>query len=217
VSEPVVVILHGLARTQRSMHKLERALISAGFKTWSGTYPSRAKDISTLAALTAERIKAEAPSERYHAVTHSLGGILVRHMRDVLPWSRLVMLAPPNQGSRIAAAFAAHPLYRWFYGPAGQGVISPEAWPSPPRPFAVIAGTKSLSLGNPTSWITKSASMFPPNSPSDGTVSVDETKHPEMAAFAEVDATHTFIMNHPRARALTVAFLKSGSFDQQKA
>jgi triacylglycerol lipase len=211
VSE-VVVLLHGLARSHRSMSQLRRAIERGGYRTWCATYPSRRMDIKTLARETAARIRAEAPAEKYFAVTHSLGGIVVRHMADTLPWSRVVMLAPPNQGSRIARAFAEQPLFRWIYGPAGLDVRDPASWPAPPSPFAVIAGTRSLSIANPTSWITKSAQLFPAGSPSDGTVAVEETKHPSMSAFAELDVTHTFIMNDPRAHALILSFLQRGSF-----
>ena len=212
MSEPVVVLLHGLARTHRSMAGLRRTLEAAGYRTWAGTYPSRSGDIAKMAEDTARRIREEAPAERYAAVTHSLGGILVRHMHDLLPWHRLVMLAPPNQGSRIAQVFAAHPLYRWFYGPAGQSVVDPATWPAPPQPFAVIAGTRALSIANPTSWLTRGVALFPPDQPSDGTVSAAETQHPAMSAYAEVDATHTFIMNHPEVRKRVLEFLRDGRF-----
>ena len=58
-------------------------------------------------------------------VTHSMGGIILRHLRDPrLTWSRAVMLAPPNQGSRLAAGLVRNPLFRWFYGPAGSELRS---------------------------------------------------------------------------------------------
>src|SRR5688500_8282809 len=104
------------------MSRLRGALEAAGLETWAATYPSRRMDLNELAKVTAERIKTEAPADRYDAVTHSMGGILVRHMRDVLPWSRVVMIAPPNQGSQVARQFATNPLFRWFYGPAGADV-----------------------------------------------------------------------------------------------
>lgn len=208
----VVVLLHGLARSHRSMGRLRQAIEAGGYRSWCGTYPSRRLDLRALARETASRIRDEAPAERYFAVTHSLGGILVRHMRDELPWDRVVMLAPPNQGSRIARAFAEQKLFRWIYGPAGQDVRDPATWPAPPEPFAVIAGTRDLSIKNPTSWLTKSARLFPAGAPSDGTVAVEETKHPQMSAYAELDSTHTFIMNDPRAHALILHFLKHGTF-----
>lgn len=210
--KPVVVVLHGLARTHRSVAGLRRAIEAAGWPTWSATYPSRALSIGELAPLMAERIRAEAPAAHYCAVTHSMGGILVRHMRDLLPWQRVVMMAPPNNGSRIGLALREHPLYRWFYGPAGRDLTEPAAWPAPPSPFGVIAGTRSFSLGNPVSWLTRAREMFPPDSPSDGTVSVEETKLPGMAAFATVDAPHTSIMDHAEARTLALRFLERGEF-----
>jgi len=212
----VVVVLHGLARTHRSVSGLTAVIANAGYKTWSATYPSRQQGIQELARSIAARIRAEAPADEYHAVTHSLGGILVRHMRDELPWSRVVMLAPPNRGSRVGLALRENPLYRWAYGPAGRDLTDASSWPDPPTPFGVIAGTRSFSIGNPISWLTRSAEMFPPDAPSDGTVSVEETKHPKMAAHAEIDATHTFIMNDPRARALTLEFLAEGRFHSQR-
>lgn len=210
--DSTVVVLHGLARTHRSVAGLRRAIEGAGWPTWSATYPSRRTTIEELARLTAARIREEAPAKSYHAVTHSLGGILVRHMRDALPWSRVVMLAPPNRGSRIGKALRDHPLYRWFYGPAGRDVTEPDAWPDPPEPFGVIAGTRAFSLANPISWLTRAGEMFPPDSPSDGTVSVAETQLPGMADFATVDAAHTFIMDHDLARAMTLRFLENGRF-----
>lgn len=205
-----VIVLHGLARTHRSVAKLRRAIGAAGYSTWSATYPSMRMGIRALAEHTAERIQKEAPRGPYHAVTHSLGGILVRHMHDLIPFERVVMLAPPNQGSRLASALAGHPLYRWLYGPAGQDVTDPTRWPPPPQPFMVIAGTRGSALGNPISWVTRAANFFPPETPSDGTLSVEETKHPSMTAFAAIDTSHTFIMNHPEAQRLTLRFLAEG-------
>ena len=76
--------------------------------------------------------------------------------------------------------------------------------------FAVIAGTRSLALSNPTSWTV--GRRFPPGVANDGTVAVEETKLPGMADFAEVDATHTWIMNAPIVHRLVCDFLARGKF-----
>ena len=123
------------------------------------------------------------------------------------------MLAPPNRGSQLAAGLANNPLYAWFYGPAGTELADGAAWPPPPAPFAVIAGTRSLALTNPSSWTV--GRRFPPGTPNDGTVAVEETRLPEMRAFAEVDATHTWIMNDERVKQLVVEFLRTGRFSSQ--
>lgn len=209
--KPLVVLLHGLARGQGSMASLGAFLRGHGFETWSHTYPSRRHSIAYLASALTEQLVEAAGERPLHAVTHSMGGIIVRHLRDPrLRWSRIVMLAPPNQGSRLAAGLVRNPLFRWFYGPAGRELADASAWPEPPAPFAVIAGTRNLALGNPTSWTF--GRRFPPGVRNDGTVAVDETKLPGMTAFAEVDATHTWIMNAQEARRLILAYLQNGRF-----
>jgi hypothetical protein len=209
--KPLVVLLHGLARGHASMAKLGAFLRTNGFETWSRTYPSRRHSISYLASALSDELVTLAGDRPLCAVTHSMGGIIVRHLQDPrLHWSRIVMLAPPNQGSRLAAGVVRNPLFRWFYGPAGAELADASSWPQPPAPFAVIAGTRSLALTNPTSWTV--GRRFPTGVANDGTVAVAETRLDGMTHFAEVDATHTWIMNAPRVRSLVLAYLRDGAF-----
>ena len=209
--KPLVVLLHGLARRHGSMAKLGAHLRAHGFETWSQTYPSRRHSITELASALADAIAGTAAGRPISAVTHSMGGIVARHLHDPrLAWDRIVMLAPPNRGSRLAAGLATNPMFRWAYGPAGSELADGGAWPAPPAPFAVIAGTRARALTNPTSWTL--GRRFPPGTPNDGTVAVDETRLDGMAAFAEVDATHTWIMNDARVHTLIVRYLRDGSF-----
>ena len=209
--KPLVVLLHGLARGQGSMAKLGAFLRKHDFDTWSHTYPSRRHSITYLASAVSDKLLEAAAGRPICAVTHSMGGIIVRHLQDPrLIWSRIVMLAPPNQGSQLAAGLVRNPLFRWFYGPAGSELADASTWPAPPAPFAVIAGTRSRALSNVTSWTI--GRRFPPGIANDGTVAVDETKLPAMSAFAEVEATHTWIMNSPKVHRLVLAYLRHGAF-----
>lgn len=208
---PLVVLLHGLARGHRSMARLGAHLHAHGFEIWSQTYPSRRRSIGELASALGDAIARAAGGRPVCAVTHSLGGVVVRHLHDPrIAWDRIVMLAPPNQGSRLAGSLVTSTMFRWFYGPAGRELADGARWPAPPAPFAVIAGTRALALTNPTSWTL--GRRFPPGTRSDGTVAVDETRLAGMTAFAEVDATHTWIMNDPRVHALVVRYLRDGRF-----
>ena len=211
---PTVVLLHGLARRAGSLARLGRALTAAGFPVWACDYPSRRTGIAAAAAAIADRLAEELPDRPLAAVTHSLGGIVVRHLGDPrLRWQRIVMLAPPNRGSQVAAAFAGNRLFGWFYGPAGRelgGTIDPTTWPPPPAPCAVIAGTRRRAMINLTSWV--SHRVFAAGVEHDGTVAVDETRLDGMGGFAEVDATHTWIMNDQKVQALAISFLREGAF-----
>ena len=208
---PLVVLLHGLARGHASMARLATSLRANGYDTLARTYPSRQHSITDLAGQVADWIAERAGGRPVSAVTHSLGGVIVRHLHDPrIRWERIVMLAPPNQGSQLAQAIAANPVLRWIYGPAGGELADGSRWPAPPAPFAVIAGTRALALTNPTSWTL--GRTFPPGIAHDGTVAVDETRLAGMTDFTTVDATHTWIMNDPRVHELVVRYLARGSF-----
>lgn len=209
--KPLVVLLHGLARGHGSMSRLAAYLRTRGFETFSRTYPSRRHSLSYLAGEVADWIAEHARDRPVHAVTHSMGGVIVRHLHDPrIEWGRIVMLAPPNRGSQLAAGLVRNPVFRWYYGPAGAELANGAQWPPPPAPFAVIAGTRSLALSNVTSWTV--GRRFSPQTANDGTVAVEETKLDGMSAFAEVDATHTWIMNDVRVQGLVVSYLRDGAF-----
>lgn len=212
--KPLVVLLHGLARGQGSMAKLGRFLRTHGYDTASRTYPSRRHSIAYLAGAMTEWIVEQAAGRPVSAVTHSMGGVIVRHLRDPrIAWQRIVMLAPPNRGSQLAAALMHNPVFRWYYGPAGAELADGSKWPAPPAPFAVIAGTRGFALTNPTSWTF--GRRFAPGTKHDGTVAVAETELDGMAAFADIDATHTWIMNDLRVHRLVLAFLQHGRFSSE--
>ena len=192
------------------MARLGTHLVAHGFDVRSYTYASRHASIAEIARDLADAIALEAAGRPLSAVTHSMGGIVARHLHDPrIAWQRIVMLAPPNQGSRLARELGARPIYRWFYGPAGRELADCTRWPAPPAPFAVIAGTRARALSNPTSWTA--GRRFPPGVPNDGTVAVDETRLDGMTAFAEVDATHTWIMNDARVHGMVVRYLRDGN------
>lgn len=213
-TKPTVVLLHGLARTHRSMAWLGARLDEAGYPTWAETYPSRRRPLADLADFVASRIEKDLDGKPLVAVTHSLGGVLVRHMAARVPFRAVVMLAPPNRGSRVARAVSRLPLYQMMYGPVGNEVTAPEAWPLPPRPCGVIAGTRRRSPGNPTSWLTSTLRLLPRDEPSDGTLLVDETRLENGALddFTTVDASHTWILRHPEVPGLITRFIERGRF-----
>jgi triacylglycerol lipase len=213
IDKPLVILLHGIARDQQSMANLANYLAQCGWDTWARTYSSRTLSIVDCARQVADWIAAAAGSRPLYAVTHSMGGIVARHLHDPrLNWQRIVMLAPPNRGSEIAAALQHNPMYKWAFGPAGKDLAHPQNWPAPPAPFAVIAGTRNFALSNPTSWtFGRRFTSGSRTEMSDGTVSVAETRLPGAAAFAQVDAPHTWIMDDARVHKLVDSFLRHGA------
>jgi len=210
-----VVLLHGLARTSLSMAHLARSLAEDGYRVANIDYPSRDYPIEELAPMAVEAGIAECdaggPIRVVHFVTHSLGGILVRYYyahHEPGRLGRVVMLAPPNQGSHAADAMRDVPGFEWLNGPAGfqlgKGPESvPLSLPAPAFEFAVIAGDRTIDPV--TSAVLED--------PDDGRVSVSDTRLDGMRDFRVIDASHAFIMQDGEAIRLARNFLDHGSFD----
>jgi pimeloyl-ACP methyl ester carboxylesterase len=213
-SPDVVVLLHGLYRSERSMYPLEAPIRAAGFRVANLGYDSRSQDPEAIvAALGAQLADCCADAPRLHFVTHSLGGIVTRaYLAAHRPANlgRVVMLAPPNHGSPLADLIAGSSTLRFLLGSTAARLgTDPASLPNalPPANFevGVIAGTASR---NPLG-------AFLIDGESDGTVPVSSTQLEGMADFITVDSAHTWIMRSDIVAAQTVQFLKNGRFARE--
>ena len=208
-----VLLLHGIARTSASLAKLARSLDAAGFATLNLDYPSRKQSLADLA----EHVHKEAapfmaqPGGQAHVVTHSMGGLLARaYIAQQRPpaLGRVVMLGPPNAGSELADLLARYPLYRGYFGPAGQQLgTDPKGGLSQllgiiDYPVGVIAGDRAL---DPLGWLLPR--------PNDGRVSVDRTHVGGITGHVTVHATHALMVRNAGVIRHTIHFLRHGRFD----
>ena len=206
-----VVLLHGLARSASAMAPLAEALAESGYTVANIDYPSRTKPIEALAPIAVERgLEGCGQTQPVHFVTHSLGGILVRYYLEQQPidaLGRVVMLAPPNQGSEVVDAYRDLPGYQTLNGPAGlqlgtDATSVPLALGPVTFDLGVIAGNKTF---NPI------LSLSLPD-PDDGKVSVESTKVEGMRDFIEMPHTHTFIMRAAAVIEQVKHYLTHGRF-----
>lgn len=208
-----VVLLHGMARTARSMKSMAVALHKAEFLTVNIGYPSRHHEADTLTELAVGqglrdcKARSSLPAA---FVTHSLGGILLRYHMEKYPETRIgrvVMLGPPNQGSQVVDRLKNMPGFTAFNGPVGRRLGTersdlPRSLGKVKFDLGVIAGTRSI---NPI------LSQLLPN-PDDGKVSVANTRVDGMCDFIRLPVTHALMMKNRRVFTQTVSFLSTGRF-----
>ncbi len=212
-----VVLLHGLAKDEISMGKMQKALIEQGYGTCNIAYPSRHHTIEKLTQdYVLPKIRECLPNEdaKLSFVTHSMGGII---LRDLLPkekfrnLSAVVMLSPPNQGSEIVDTLGDYWLFGLIYGPAGKELgTSKNSTPNRLGPakfkLGIITGNFSI---NPIFSL-----MIPGED--DGRVSLERAKLQGMSDFLVVPVSHSFIMKDNEVIRQTLFFLKHHRFQHNQ-
>lgn len=216
-----VILLHGLARTPRSMGRMARALQAAGYVVVNHGYPSRRHDIATLTAqLRAVLAALPGIDGRTHIVGHSLGGLLARAaLAQGAPpgLGRVVLIGVPNRGAMVVDRLLAHPVTRpvavWFGRPTHE-LGRDAAWlktlpPLPVPETGVIIGTRGFHLLNPSAWVNR---LHGATEAGDGTVERDSAMLAGAADGIAVDATHSLLPGDRRVIAAVLRFLRDGRF-----
>ncbi|HKB15876.1 MAG TPA: hypothetical protein VKF62_07410 [Planctomycetota bacterium] len=192
-----VLLLPGMGRSTGSLAGLGRRLEEQGYRIVPWPYRSvRGKVEEHGRRLHADLLALDQdPSvSRIHIVGHSLGSIVARHALTLgVPskMGRLVMIAPPNAGSRLARWMA--PLFGWIAAPLPDLSDDPDSFV---RRLGVPDG---VEIG----IIAESL---------DEKVRREETHLPGEADHAVVSGIHGFSFA-PRALAgQVVRFLRGGRF-----
>jgi pimeloyl-ACP methyl ester carboxylesterase len=194
-----ILLIHGLGRSPLSMMGLVNHLRRAGNETESVGYVAAVESFERIRMRVRSRLIALAGrSEPFAVVGHSLGGLLacsaLAGWPAVLPLpSVLVTLGSPLRPPRLAVRLRRTWWYRLATGDCGQRLGDArffEALPMPPVRWLRIAGTAG--------WRGK-LSPFQAHV-NDGLVALDEVTLDGRLETLRVDASHTFVMNHRRAR-----------------
>lgn len=211
-----VILLHGLARTSRSMEKMATALEQEGYNVLNVDYQSREQHIEELAASVIPTAVRDCGPDavKIHFVAHSLGAILVRYYlagNELPSLGRVVMLSPPNQGSEAVDILKKMPGFYRINGPAGGQLGTDEdsiplQLPQVDYEVGVITGDRTINF--------ILSGIIP--GIDDGKVSIKSAQVAGMADFIVMHHAHPFIMKADDVIEQTLIFLQYGRFERDR-
>ena len=216
----VVILLHGLIRTSGSMQPMQEFLEKQGYATINFRYASTRATVAEHAkSLKSVVDRLEPEVHEIYFVAHSLGNLVIRrYLADSTDETtgrqgdsrikRVVMLGPPNQGSKMARMLKSSLMFNTIAGKSGQQLAS--GWKklnptlaTPSVDFGIIAG------GQENEYL----SNFVLKGKDDFTVSLEETKLPGAADLMVKPLLHSTMMRQPEVMQATVKFFRHGYFD----
>ncbi len=202
----IIIFVHGLWMSGMDMSLLEHRFKKTGYSTSRFRY----KSISDTPIVNANKLVdhiGSINSDQIHFVCHSLGGLVLRHCLHLYPLEKpgkIVMLGAPNKTS-----LAAKKLTHWPGGSRllGKSIIDGLLGPLPSwtgkQELGVIAGDLRFGMG-----------LIIPNipRPSDGTVSVEETRIDGMQDHITLHVSHFGLLLSKRTFLQTKHFIEHSHF-----
>jgi len=193
---------------------LGRRLAKAGFATACLHYPSMRSDLPAIAALLEPQVRqfAAANPGDVHFVTHSLGGLALRALLAryrPANMGRVVMLAPPHQGSEWADVLSRWRIANAILGPNARYLVTQgrgggaDCYGPVDYPLGIVAGNRPIDVLIAPRLITGAH---------DGKVSVAATRLEGMTAHVVVPVGHPLMPFHPLVARQALSFLRDGHF-----
>jgi len=187
---------------------LARALQRQGFVVKIFSYPSVSADLQMNAARLA-RFLGNIDADTIHLVGHSLGGILIRALFQYHPNQkpgRIVTLAAPHQGCRVAQSLKRYRVWRWLMGRSVaqllQGIA--QTWPAAACDLGVISGNHSIGMGR---LLYRGLPR-----PNDGLLTVEETSLANTRAHLVLPTSHTGMLFMRAVAEQVGRFVREGRF-----
>jgi pimeloyl-ACP methyl ester carboxylesterase len=194
------------------MRKLENFFVTKNYNVINFDYPSRKYPLEVLANDFLRPVINQINSKEIHFVTHSMGGILTRYFLKHFPADNLgkvVMLAPPNHGSKLVDKLEYSSFLKWWLGPAWLQLKED------PKSFVNNLGEVNFPLG----VITGNKSFEPVfskmlNLPNDNLVTVENTKLLNQLDHLILPCNHISILWNKQMLYQTDYFLRNGLFSK---
>ncbi len=216
--DELVVLSHGLGRSDSAMWRLEDKLEQAGFEVCSIDYDTIGESVTQVLNQANKEITNclstvnNSPTNKIHFVGHSLGGLVIKNFLATNPdfsqqfsLGEVVMVGTPNKGSEVADKLEDHMLMN-LDGGIGKSLMTGantlgNTIAEPHIAVGVIAGTSSSGA---------TSRYF--NGPNDGLVSVESAKFSNMKDFITLNVSHSAMRYDEDVAAQVINFINTGAF-----
>ncbi|MDD3079978.1 MAG: hypothetical protein PHH37_12880 [Paludibacter sp.] len=177
------------------------------------TYPSLTKDIDSVSVELFRKIQKE-NYDTISFVTHSMGALVVRSLYEHinLPLTfpfiyRIVMIAPPNNGSPVADFFAQFSFIKFIVGPNINNLTTnplsgASKYPIPTCEVGLIAGSYGKNRG---------FNIFIKED-NDGLLIPEQTKLGIEKDIVFIKSWHVGLLYNRKVKKYVISFLKNGQF-----
>ncbi len=202
-----IILIHGLFFHGSLLFYADNKLEKFNYDVLRFSYKTTTKTMTENADLLIKFVQENTvPGETVHFVAHSLGGILVRKAYQKNPQmftGRIVTLGTPHQGSLVAKT--AQKIHERILGGSFKDALDGNIpkWDGKVD-LGSIAGSANIGIGQVFNKLEQ---------PSDGTVSVSETKLENMTDHIQIKTSHTTLLYSKMAFHQIDYFLQNGKFD----
>jgi uncharacterized alpha/beta hydrolase family protein len=209
-----VYLIHGYAGLGLELENIHKAIKNEGFESEIYVYPSLSKDVDSVGVELFRKIQKE-NYDTVSFVTHSMGALVVRSLYEHIdslssfPFIyRIVMIAPPNNGSPVADFFAQFSFIKFIVGPnvnnlTSNPVTGANKYPIPTCEVGLIAGSYGKKKG---------FNIFIKDD-NDGVVIPEQTKLGIEKDIVFVKSWHVGLLFDKKVIKYVITFLQNGKFD----
>ncbi|HSQ98120.1 MAG TPA: alpha/beta fold hydrolase [Rickettsiales bacterium] len=213
-----VVLIHGLARTSKSMEKMGKFLSQNGYEVVNINYPSHKQTIEEFSNIVNSDIQKYCTdkTKKINFVTHSMGSIILRYYlknNKLKNLGRVVMLAPPNHGTEIVDFLGYNKIFGWLFK-ALQGPAAMQLSTDPKTSLPIQLGKADFEVGIIIGNKHKGKILsYLIKGENDGRVSIESSKLEGMKEHIVISGGHRFLPDNKEAIQKTLKFLQTGSFN----
>jgi hypothetical protein len=209
-----VYVVHGFGGFALQMEKINQGLIKEGYLTENYSYPSFSEDLDSVGLDLYRKVQKD-NFDTVSFVTHSMGALVVRSMYQYMDSTvhfphifRIVMLAPPNKGTKMADFYSGKRL-NFFLGPNVEHMRTDSnsyanKLPIPTCEVGIIAGAKGKKP-----WFNPFL-----KEDNDGNISLSLTKLGNEKDFIVIPSIHDLMPLHKKVIKQIISFMKTGSFNK---